>query len=206
MSLVEREVELYECPSCNRRKLDGEATCCGRPMETIETTVAFKPPELEQMVKQVFGIASTELAICEVLMAEGEATISELSKQIPHDRSTISRHLNHLVSLDMVTKRSKNLNGGGRAHVYSFVSPDEIRQNLHLGIYMWSKEARELADELTQAKIEAMVEQSGEATSGSNAETTTQKPRAAGDNKSESDNGEQGNSVIDRLFDYDLLH
>lgn len=175
-------------------------------METIETTVAFKPPEPEQMAKQIFGIDSTELAICEVLIAEGEATISELSEQLPHDRSTISRHLNHLVTLNMATKRSKNLDRGGRAHVYSFVPPDEIRQNLQLGIYMWSKEALELADEVTQAKFEAMAEQSGEmATNGSHAETNPEKPSMAGDNKSESDDSEQGNSLIDKLFDKNWL-
>lgn len=138
------------------------------------------------MAKAVFGIASTELEICEVRMAEGEATIPQLSEQLPHDRSTILRHLNHLVKLGMATKRSDVQENGGRINVYSFVPPDEIGQNLRLGLYMWAQEAMELADELTQAKIEAMAEQTDKAiASHPNTETTTEKTTAESTSESE---------------------
>lgn len=173
-------------------------------MEASETTVAFDPPEAEQMAQQIFGIASTELRICEVLMAEEEATVADLNEQLSHDRSTISQHLNHLVDLGMATKRSKNLDGGGRAYVYSFAPPDEIRRNLHLGLEMWTKDAKELADELTQTKIEAMAEQSDEtSTSEPDAETVTDTTSAMEQRESDSDNGDREGSFIDRLFDRD---
>lgn len=159
MGLTKRDVEVYECPSCGSITRQEEVSCCGEPMEMVNMTVRYNQPELEQVAKAVFDISSTELVVCKALMAEGEATIDDLTTQVPRDRSAIQRHINHLVELGVVEKKSQVLKEGGRVHVYSSAPVEEIYRAFRLGLYMWLDDAEDLLDELSQGKLEAMVEQ-----------------------------------------------
>lgn len=201
MAPVERKIEIAHCPSCDRVELDGEPTCCNERLETIDTTAVFEPPKLEEIAQQIFGATPLELDICDVLMAEGEASVSTLTDQFSHNRSTIFRHLNHLVERGMVTKRSEALEEGGQVDIYSCVPPDEIRRKLKISLYIWTQEAMELTDERIQAKIEAAEQTDETTTGGSNADTISDTTRAAGNSEAESN--VIGDSVIDRLFHRD---
>lgn len=205
MAPVEREVEVSECLSCSRVELGGESTCCGERMETIETTTIFESPEPEDIAQQVFGATSMELEICDILMAEGEASVSKLTEQFSHDRSTISRHLNNLVERGIVTKRSEALKEGGRVNVYSCVPPVEIRRKLKVGLCLWAQEALEKVDDRMQAKIEAAEQADGTTVSGSSAEPTANTTKAKGDSEAELKPVEQRNSLIDALLNCDWL-
>lgn len=200
MAPVERDVEIYQCPSCGQVKKDSEPTCCERQMETIETAVVFESPEVEEIARQVFGATSTELEICDVLMAEGEASISTLTEYFSCNRSTISRHLNHLVERGVVTKRSEELKDGGRVHVYSCIPADELRQKLEIGFYMWADEAMKKIDEQMQSKIEAAGQTDRVTTSDRDAETTTHTTGVAGDSAAELEADRQEDSLLNRLF------
>ena len=205
MATVNREVRIYHCPSCGGIKPNKEATCCGEEMEEIKTTAVFESPELEDVAEQVFGAPAMELEICDVLMAEGEASVSALTEQFACNRSTIYRHLNHLVERGMVTKRSEQLADGGRVHVYSCVPPDEMRRKLTASLYLWVDETLEGIDDRMQAKVEAAEGTESATTSGSNSRTTSGTTRATDASEAELNAVEQRNSLIGRMFERDWL-
>lgn len=198
MSLQKEEISVYECSVCGAVELEeGEATCCGQRMDARERSAVFQEPELEQVAKQIFGISANELAVCKVLMAEEPTTVVELAGKLEYDRSTISRHLDHLVELELVEKEWQDLAGGGREYVYTTVHSAEIPRRFRFGLYAWTEEALQLTEELSDQKIEAMVEEAGVAGDGSGEETTDTRRANGGREAAESGMG----SLIRRLFD-----
>lgn len=159
MSDAEPEVNVFECRSCGAFRLAcAETICCDEPMEAVADTVPRNTPELEDVMREVFGMAATELDICRCAMAEGDATIEEFAERIDRDRSVIWRHLNHLHDMGLVEKRSCIRSEGGRVDVYSPVSEDMVRRQLKLGLYVWLIDAVDAVDTVSQEKIEAMAE------------------------------------------------
>lgn len=159
MELIERDVDAYECSSCGRLARGPGVTCCGESMEAVETNVTYDAPEPMQVTKAVFGISSTELALCKVLMAEEQATVGDLAAEISRDKSVAMRHLDHLVELGVVEKESRVRREGGRENVYSSVPLDEIHRSFRLGLLAWLDDAEELLDELSREKLQTMIEQ-----------------------------------------------
>lgn len=166
MTFPAHELDIYECATCGDLRLsDGDATCCGGPMGPVETTVPTESPDVEELMRDVFDISPTELEVCRQVMAAGETTIGELVESIDRDRSVVSRHLNHLVDLGVVEKRSRVLAEGGRIGVYSPRSEDVVRRQLKLGLYAWCLDAIDILEEVNEEKI-AMMAERGEAEDG----------------------------------------
>lgn len=196
MSLTKEEMSLYECSDCGSVELEDGGTCCGQPMVATERTVVFQEPELEAVAKWVFGISANEIAVCKALMAEGPTTVVELADEFDYDRSTISRHLDHLVELGIVEKERQKLPGGGREYIYSMVPTEEVHRTFVLGLYAWTEDALQLTEELSNQKVESMVEEAVVAEEGGR-EDTADVRRANGGR----DTAESGmRSLIRRLF------
>lgn len=159
MELVERDVEAYECSSCGSLGRHERAQCCGEPREPLDATATYDPPSVEQVANAVFDISSTELAVCKAIMEEDEATIDDLTAKIPRERTSILRHLNHLVELGVVEKKSRVRRAGGRVNVYTSVPVEEVYRAFRLGLYTWLEDAEAMVDELSQEKFEGMIEQ-----------------------------------------------
>ena len=70
---------------------------------------------------------------------------------------------------------------------------------------MWAQEAMEKIDERMQAKTEAARQSDGVTASGSNAKESTNTPRAKANTEAESKAIPQRDSLLDRLFDSDML-
>lgn len=165
MASSEPELSLYECRSCDEYRLGyGETICCGEPMDEFDDTVPIEPPDEEQLMRTVFDISETELEVCRHLMAEGEATIRELTETVDRDRSVITRHLNDLVELGVLEKHSRVLSEGGRINFYSHRSVDAIRRQFKLGLYTWMIEAVDVIDDFSEEKLELMVQGDGSET------------------------------------------
>ncbi|WP_435178762.1 helix-turn-helix domain-containing protein [Halorussus sp. AFM4] len=159
MGLTERNVEVYECPSCGSLERHEEGTCCGESLRPVDTTIPYEPPEVESVVKEVFDLSSTDLSICSALMSEGEATVKELADQLSLDRSTVSRHLDHMVQVGIVTKEPRILEEGGQINLYAPAPIEEIHRTLQLGLYAWLDDAEDVLYELHQERLERMVKE-----------------------------------------------
>lgn len=159
MSPSASDLDIYECSTCGDVRLsDGDATCCGRRMGVVERPVPIESPDTEEIVREVFDISPTELDVCRQVMAAGETTVGELVERVDRDRSVVSRHLNHLVELGVVEKRSRVLAEGGRIGVYSSRSEDVVRRQLTLGLYAWCLDAIERVEDVNEEKIAMMAE------------------------------------------------
>jgi predicted transcriptional regulator len=201
MSPTEKHATVSECSCCGSLDVAENATCCGERMETLERTAVFEEPELEQVARQVFGMAPNELTVCKALVAEDSVTISDLAGRLPYDRSTVSRHLDHLVELGVAEKESKGIAGGGRENVYSTVSEQEIRRQFVLNLYGWTEEAVRLTEELSERKIEAMVEEAPVAANGGGGGVGGTTDGDA--ERDDGDSGRVGSSLLRRLFGRD---
>jgi predicted transcriptional regulator len=104
------------------------------------------------------GASCTDLLTClynlkpsdlEVLLAVAKnknATLDEIACIVKKDRSSAHRCLSKLVSINLVTKQSKSLKGGGYYHTYAMLDPATIK-----------KHARERVKEITES-LEALVD------------------------------------------------
>ncbi|MDJ1434711.1 helix-turn-helix domain-containing protein [Halostagnicola sp. A-GB9-2] len=155
----ECELTVYECPSCDTYQLGStEMNCCEESMNELDDTVPIEPPDEEQLLRTVFDISETELEVCRHLMSEPEVTIEELADAVDRDRSVVARHINHLVELGMVEKRSRVLSEGGRVNIYSHRSADAVRRQFKLGLYTWMVDAVDVIDDISKEKLELVVQ------------------------------------------------
>lgn len=158
MGIDERDLDAYECPSCGSLALHEGVACCGEPMTAVDATAAIDPPDTESLVREVFGMSATDLELCRVLVAEGEATIGDLTGRLDRDRTSITRRLNHLTDVGVLDKHTRVLPEGGRANVYAPNDIDAVHRQLELGLYAWLDDALDLVEDLNREKIEAMAD------------------------------------------------
>ena len=159
MASSDVELSVYRCESCDDYQLGtAEMTCCGESMTEVDDTVPIESPDEGTLMRTVFDISETELEVCRCLMAEPEITVNELTEMVDRDRSVVTRHLNHLVDLGIVEKRSRVLSDGGRVNVYSHRSVDAVRRQFKLGLYAWMTEAVDVIDDLSEEKVSLLVQ------------------------------------------------
>jgi predicted transcriptional regulator len=125
---------------------------------TTRDAVGVSQPSLDDVMRTVFGMSETELDVCLCVMEGGEQTVAELADRIDYDRSVVSRHLNHLAELGVVTKQRRLRKEGGQVYVYSPTDPASVRRNLAAAFVVWAQEATSLIQSLSREKAEAMVE------------------------------------------------
>lgn len=167
---------VFECDVCGNVGLgSGGIVCCDRPMEPTgerDTPGSLdrsgsgdgdgdepgRDPSLDDLLRTVYGMSSTELEICLCVMEGGDVTVQELADQVGYDRSVVTRHLNHLVELGVVERRRQLLERGGHVYAYTPVAPEAVRRRLGWGFLDWTRAAAGLIDELSREKVEAIVE------------------------------------------------
>lgn len=201
MSPAEQTVTAYECPSWGSVGWHDGQTCCDQPMEAIETTTVYEPPGLEAVVQDVFDMSPTAVRVCREVMAKEAANVSELAAELDYDRSTITRHLNHLVDLGLVEKRERTLSEGGRAYVYAPKPAEDVRRQFKLGLCGWFEDAMGAVDELSREKVEAMADQAMVQTDsiGSQTPDGNQRETEIAETNGGADR-EPGDSLLSRLF------
>jgi predicted transcriptional regulator len=119
---------------------------------------AITEPDLETLLRTVFGMSETELEICLCVMESGEVTVQELADTVDYDRSVVTRHLNHLAELEVIEKRRQLLKSGGHVYVYTPVDPDEIRTRFRRLFLAWVGSAADALEDLRREKVESVVE------------------------------------------------
>lgn len=155
---------VYECRSCDNYVLsttsESEMTCCGGSLKKVgeDEGASIEPPETRSLFKQVFDMTETEMDICLCVMDEGEATANDISDALGVERSVVSRYANHLVEVGFLHKSERNLREGGRVHIYTHASPEEVTRSLTLGFYRWAADATKLIDAFERKKMEQMAE------------------------------------------------
>lgn len=134
---------MYSCHECGGDNVvvRPETTpCCtehGSMRKYDQEGYGVRQPSLEEVLNQVFGFSTTQKDILIHLTDEGFNTISGIASEFDLDRTTVSRHVNKLHEIGLITKNPKNLKEGGSVNVYSARDPEEVLRILRNGLYHW---------------------------------------------------------------------
>ncbi|WP_435064657.1 MarR family transcriptional regulator [Halobaculum sp. EA56] len=179
MGTTDDAYRLVECTDCGALAVGGdEVVCCGSAMtpagrsvddETDEPQSAGDPdradevggppePDLDDLLRVVFGMSPAELDVCLCVMEHGTLTVAELTERVGYDRSVVARHLNHLAELGVVEKRRQLLDRGGDVYVYTPESPETVRRRFRETFLRWAAAGVDRIDDLSREKVEGIAE------------------------------------------------
>ena len=83
------------------------------------------------IVKCIYGLSDFELAVYRKLVKQGPLKADDLAPSYKKDRSTVYRALQKLVASGLAFRDTKSIDRGGYFHIYSAVSPEQLKQRLH---------------------------------------------------------------------------
>jgi len=184
MGTIDDAYRLVECSDCGALAVGGdEVGCCGSAMVPAGRTAAdatdarvtgtappaddpgrpveaTEPPDpdLDQLLRVVFGMSPAELDVCLCVMEHGTVSVAELTERVDYDRSVVARHLNHLADLGVVEKRRQILDRGGDAYVYSPEPPEAVRRRFRETFLRWAAAGVDRIDDLSREKVEGIAE------------------------------------------------
>lgn len=160
IDLSERPYDVFGCQTCENVILtlhdcgDG-MTCHGEQMVPVrEGKMEIKPPNLRDVLLNVFGLPKAGLDICLCVIDEGPLAPEEVAEQLGYDESTIRRYLNQLTDIGLLLKTQLNRENGGFVNVYRPIDIEEMRRESLIGFYLWAGEAATLIEEANLTKEE----------------------------------------------------
>lgn len=158
IDLGDRPYNIYRCRDCKNTVLslhdcgDG-MTCHGETMEPVrDVEMNVNPPDLREVLFNVFGIPKIGLDICLCVIDEGPLSPDEVAEKLGYDGSTIRRYLNQLTEVGVLKKMQLNREDGGFVNVYRSIDIDEMQRESLAGFYMWAGEAATLIEEANLTK------------------------------------------------------
>jgi predicted transcriptional regulator len=158
------EYEVMECPDCDNIVLalgrdDPPMSCHGHEMKRVtDVEMSVKPPRVKQVLLDAFGLPKAGLDICLCVIGEGPLSASEVAETLDYDRTTVTRYLNKLVDLGLLTRSELNREGGGVVNVYHSVDLERMRRETLVGFYVWAGEAASLIEDANLTKEEYLDE------------------------------------------------
>ena len=88
----------------------------------------------------LYNLKPADLDVLQTVAKNPNATLDQIATKTQKDRSTTHRTLSKLVSINLITKQTKTLKGGGYYHTYTMLDPTLIK-----------KHARERVKEITES-------------------------------------------------------
>lgn len=149
---------VYECEQCDTtlvssKELD-EIRCCDEPMAPLKGDQGLlNDPDIQVILKEVFGLSHNAIVICIVVIERGPITIDEIADIVELSSTTVSNVLDHLVDAGILENFEKNLKSGGTVNLYKAVSLETQQQIYRRGLYQWLGKSIEKINEF---EIEAL--------------------------------------------------
>jgi predicted transcriptional regulator len=113
-------------------------------MESINI-LTKKGASCTDLLTCLYNLKPTDIDSLLALAKNENATLDQIAKIIQKDRSSVHRCLSKLVSINLVSRQTKSLKGGGYYHTYAMLDPATIK-----------KHALERVKEITES-LEALV-------------------------------------------------
>lgn len=98
-------------------------------------------------MKCIYRLTDFELVIYKKLVKQGPQRADDLAPVLKKDRSTVYRALQKLVASGLAFRDTKSIDRGGYYHVYSAVSPEQLRSRLHKCADDWFKNMNEAIED-----------------------------------------------------------
>lgn len=128
-----------------------------RPSYSINMLTRFDS-SCEDVFACLYNLSSSEINLVTILLKSREPlTLDVLSNRAGRDKGTVFRSLQKIVSLDLCTKESKTLKGGGYYHVYNAVDIITIEKNTEQRIREIQKSLNRIMKRF-RSNIEQMIE------------------------------------------------
>jgi predicted transcriptional regulator len=167
LDLSAREYGIYQCRTCDNIVLSlhdhDEMSCHGEQMGPVtEREMEVNPPELRQVLLDVFGLPKSGLDICLCVIGQGPLPPGEVADRLDYDESTVRTYLNTLVDLGLLQRSQLNREGGGFVNVYHSIDLGKMRRETLVGFYVWAGEAASLIEEANLTKQDYLNEGSDE--------------------------------------------
>jgi predicted transcriptional regulator len=156
--LSDRPYDVYGCQTCDNVILSlhgcGEGmTCHGEEMVPItEAKMEIQPPNLRDVLLNVFGLPKVGLDICLCVIDDGPLSPGEVADELGYEESTIRRYLNKLTDIGLLRKMQLNREDGGFVNVYQPIDLEEMRRESLIGFYLWAGEAAMLIEDANLTK------------------------------------------------------
>lgn len=158
IDLSDRPYDVYGCQTCDNVILSlhgcGEGMTCHdeKMVPVTEAKMEIQPPNLRDVLLNVFGLPKVGLDICLCVIDDGPLSPNEVAEQLGYDESTIRRYLNQLTEIGLLTKMQLNREDGGFVNVYQPIDLEEMRQESLIGFYLWAGEAATLIEDANLTK------------------------------------------------------
>jgi predicted transcriptional regulator len=156
--------DVLECSDCDNVVLavgrdDPPMTCHGDPMRRVDDPeMRVNPPDVREVLLDAFGLPKAGLDICLRVIGEGPLSATEVAETLGYDRSTVTRYLNDLVDIGLLSRSELNREAGGVVNVYHSVDLERMRRETLVGFYVWAGEAATLIEEANLTKQDYLRE------------------------------------------------
>jgi predicted transcriptional regulator len=97
-------------------------------MESINL-LTKKGASCTDLLKCLYNLKPSDLEVLLALAKNENATLDQIAKIVQKDRSSVHRCLSKLVSINLVTKQSRSIKGGGYYHTYAMLDPATIKKH-----------------------------------------------------------------------------
>ena len=97
----------------------------------------------KDIMKRILNLKDADIQIYRELVKVRSARVSEISKMVGKDRTTVQRSLNRLVKAGLCSKERKVLDGGGYFYIYVMKKPEDIRSILEDCLERWYAKLKE---------------------------------------------------------------
>jgi len=105
----------------------------------------------KDIVKCLYRLTDFELVIYKKLVKQGALKADDLAPVMKKDRSTVYRALQKLVASGLAFRETKSIERGGYYHVYTAVSPNQLKDKLHKCADDWFENMNEAIDDVDLA-------------------------------------------------------
>lgn len=102
-------------------------------MESIRS-LTRKGTTCTELLVCLYDLKQRDIDILYEVARRDHATLDEISDSMKRDRSTVHRSLSKLVSLNLVYKKVRTLEGGGYYHTYTVAEESQIKEQVNLRV------------------------------------------------------------------------
>ncbi|MBN2567657.1 MarR family transcriptional regulator [Candidatus Woesearchaeota archaeon] len=112
-------------------------------------TFSCKKISKEDLIKCAFALNKTEYNLLVFLLKNDKSfTAIQISEMMELDRTTIQKAITQLVNKGLVTRKQKNISGGGYTFFYLITNKQEIKSKIKEVIRRWCKGVEETINEI----------------------------------------------------------
>lgn len=98
------------------------------------------------LLRCMYNLSDLDMEALKLLLSGGPSRAEDLADRLGRDRSTVYRSLQKMVSCQVISKETRNLDRGGYYHVYAAVPRELLKERLEHCISEWHSRVSSLLE------------------------------------------------------------